>query len=57
MNDDNIWLQGREAETTSLRQILLPIEDVTDTSHAVRGAGVNDRPRHGSDDDTEENLS
>ena len=43
MDDDNVWLQGRSAESTSLRQILLAIEDVSDTSQAVRGAGTNDR--------------
>ncbi|MGP5268552.1 tyrosine-type recombinase/integrase [Brachybacterium alimentarium] len=43
MDDNNVWLQGRAAESTSLRQILLAIEDVSDTSRAVRGAGTNDR--------------
>ncbi|MDJ0362226.1 site-specific integrase [Rhodococcus sp. H29-C3] len=43
MGEDNIWLQGRAAETTSLQQILLAIEDVSDTAQAVRGAGANDR--------------
>lgn len=43
MGEDNIWLQGRAAETTSLQQLLLAIEDVSDTSQAVRGAGANDR--------------
>lgn len=43
MDEDNVWAQGRTAETASLRQILLAIEDVSDTSQAVRGAGANDR--------------
>lgn len=43
MDEDNVWPQGRAAETTSLRQILLSIEDVSDASRAVRGAGANDR--------------
>lgn len=45
MDEDNIWLQGRTAETTSLQQILLAIEDVSDTSRTIRGAGANDRAR------------
>jgi integrase len=51
MDDDNVWLQGREAETNSLRQILLSIEDVTNTSQAVRGAGVNDRSQQPNNND------
>lgn len=43
MDEDNVWAQGRAAETASLRQILLAIEDVSDTSQAVRGAGAHDR--------------
>lgn len=42
MSEDNVWLQGREAETTSLRRILLSVRDVTGTTDAVRGAGAND---------------
>lgn len=45
MDKDNIWLQGRQTETVSLRQILLSIDDVSDTSQAVRGCGVNERSR------------
>ena len=44
MGDDNVWLHGRHTEAQSLRQILLAIHDVTDTSTAVRGAGTPDRP-------------
>lgn len=49
MDEDNIWLQGRATETTSLQQILLAIEDVSDTSRAVRVAGANDRAQPGKD--------
>lgn len=42
MSDDNIWLQGREAEVQSLTHILLAI-DVLPPTDAVRGAGVKDR--------------
>ena len=44
MSTDNVWLQGREEESTSLRRILLSIKDVSGTSDVVRGAGVNDTP-------------
>lgn len=43
MDDDNVWLHGCQTEAQSLRQILLAIQDVTDTSSALRGAGVTDR--------------
>ncbi|MDP9444749.1 MAG: site-specific integrase [Actinomycetota bacterium] len=46
MDKANVWLQGREAEARSLRRILLSIEDITNTTQAVRGAGVNDRGQH-----------
>lgn len=49
MDHDSIWLQGREAETRSLSQILLSIEDVT-TSQAVRDPRVNDRNQRSSDE-------
>jgi integrase len=55
MDDDNVWLQGRETETNSLRQILLSIDDVSDTSQAVRGAGVSERsqlPSNTTEEDT-----
>jgi len=55
MDDDNVWLQGRHTEATSLRQILLAVEDVTDNSRAVRGAGTNERT-HAHDPSTEEDA-
>lgn len=42
MSEDNVWLQGRSQEMTSLRHILLAIEE-TPTDQAVRGAGAPDR--------------
>lgn len=42
MGDDNVWLQGRREEISSLNRILLSITDITD--RAVRGAGVTDQP-------------
>lgn len=48
MGNDNIWLAGRQAETTALQKILVAIEDVSvhddGTLRAVRGAGSPDRP-------------
>jgi integrase len=49
MDEDNVWLQGRATETASLRQILLSIENVSDTSQAVRGAGAKDRTQRRDD--------
>lgn len=43
MSEDNVWLQGRHQEITSLQRILLAIE-VAPTAQAVRGGGVPDRP-------------
>ena len=56
MDGDNVWLQGREAETNSLRQIPLSIDDVSDTSRAVRGAGVNERSQQTSNHTREEDA-
>lgn len=42
MSADNVWLQGRHQEITSLQHILLAI-DLTPSSQAVRGSGVPDR--------------
>ena len=39
MSADNVWLQGRNQEVTSLQHILLAVE-VTPSSQAVRGSGV-----------------
>ncbi|WP_349269272.1 hypothetical protein MPNTM1_04892 [Mycolicibacterium parafortuitum] len=47
MGQDNIWLQGRREEVASLNRILLSISDVTD--RAVRGTGVHDAPKGGTD--------
>jgi len=44
MSEDNVWLQGRDQEITSLQHILLAIE-VTPPAQAVRGGGVPDRQR------------
>lgn len=54
MSTDNVWLQGREAESTTLRRILLSVKDVSGTSNAVRGAGVNDAPRQVPNNEQEE---
>src|SRR5699024_701908 len=54
MDENNVWIQGRAAETTSLRQILLAIEDVSGTSQAVRGAGANDLLPQRTDNPEEE---
>ncbi len=43
MDHDNIWLQGRQEEISSLNRILIAITDVTD--RAVRGSGAVDAPR------------
>jgi integrase len=42
MSEDNVWLQGRTDEVTSLNQILLAITDTAD-QHGIRGAGVRDQ--------------
>ena len=55
MDDDNVWLQGRQTEAQSLRQILLAIQDVTDTSSAPRGAGAPDRPQPTDDSRQKDN--
>ena len=39
MADDNVWLQGRRKEATSLRLILRSIDTVSDEGGAIRGAG------------------
>ena len=49
MAEDNIWLQGREAEVTSLANILLALDALPSTD-AVRGAGVKDRPSPAPED-------
>ncbi|MEI6362431.1 MAG: tyrosine-type recombinase/integrase [Actinomycetes bacterium] len=51
MSDDNVWLQGREAEVSSLANILLAVE-VLPGSDAVRGAGARDRAESGADEAT-----
>ncbi|QSE92764.1 hypothetical protein JWS13_31270 [Rhodococcus pseudokoreensis] len=42
MSEDNLWLQGRTDEVTSLNQILLAITDGAD-QHGIRGARVRDQ--------------
>ena len=51
LGEDNVWIQGREAENASLRQILLSIEDVSDATRAVRGAGASDRRQQPSNNE------
>jgi hypothetical protein len=42
MSEDNVWLQGRQQEITSLQGILLAVEATP--GRAVRGAGTRDSP-------------
>jgi len=42
MSEDNVWLQGRHQEITSLQGILLAVEATP--GQAVRGAGTRDSP-------------
>jgi hypothetical protein len=38
MSDDNVWLNGRSMEVSSLKNILLAIRSIDD-AEAVRGSG------------------
>lgn len=48
MGDDNVWLAGRSAEVSSLRKVLIGLDQVgvheDGQRRAIRGAGTSDRP-------------